>query len=338
MSKRIVLCVLAAAGLALSGCSKSETAATGAAKAEVGSVLIGVQNGVAYIPFHVMADQQLIEKHAKALGIELKGEVRNLGSAQFVRDALIAGQIQFGVAGPPTLVTMHDKTGGDIKAVGAVVSLPMYLNTTNPKIKTVCDFGPGDKIALPTVKSSVQAVALQIATKELCGDPFRDDTYTVSMAHPDGYNALMSGTVNSHMTTPPFSFNELERGKGKVRRVLNSYDLFGGKSTLVLLLASDKFRLANPKAYQAVSEAFAEATAYVRDNPRPAAELYLKAEKSNETLDEVMKQLSSPEIEYTTVPATVGRYASFMHEIGTVKSLYDLKALSMPDLYGKGGS
>ncbi len=335
---RMVLGALVAAGLLLSACSKSSDQQTATAGGPPVQVVIGVQNGVAYIPFHVMTDQKLVEKHAKAIGVAVTADVRNLGSSQFVRDALIAGQIQFGVAGPPTLVTLHDKTAGDIKAVGAVVSLPMYLNSTNPKIKTVCDFGPADKIALPTIKSSVQAVALQMAAQKYCGDPYKADRYTVSMAHPDGYNALMSGTVDSHMTTPPFSYDELEKGKGKVHRVLNSYDVFGGKSTLVLLLASDKYRLANPKAYQAVSEAYEEAIAWVNANPKAAAELYIKTENSKETLENVMRQIASPEIEFTVLPATLGRYASFMHEIGTVKTLYDMDALTMPDLHGKGGS
>ena len=71
---------------------------------------------------------------------------------------------------------------------------------------------------------------------------------------------------------------------------------------------------------------------------KAAAELYIKTENSKETLENVMRQIASPEIEFTVLPATLGRYASFMHEIGTVKTLYDMDALTMPDLHGKGGS
>ena len=41
-------------------------------------------------------------------------------------------------------------------------STPMYLNTTNPKIKSLSDFGPGDKIAVAGVKSSLPAGILQM--------------------------------------------------------------------------------------------------------------------------------------------------------------------------------
>ena len=121
-------------------------------------------------------------------------------------------------------------------------SVPQWVNTTNPKVKTVCDFAEGDKIALPTVKSSVQAVTLQMMTKAACSDAFRDDRFTVSMPHPDGYNALMSGTVSAHMTTPPFATDEVANGRGKVRTVASSYDVLGGRGTLVFLIASERWR------------------------------------------------------------------------------------------------
>lgn len=332
MRRRSVLAGLAtAAGLA--ACGK----AGGGGNKPV-HVVIGIQNGVAYIPFHVMKAKGLVEKHAKALGVSVTADIKNLGQAAFVRDALLADQIQFGVAGPPTLVTMHEKTKGDIKAVGAVVSVPQWVNTTNPKVKSVCDFAEGDKIALPTVKSSVQAVTLQMMTKAACGDAFRDDRFTVSMPHPDGYNALMSGTVSAHMTTPPFATDEITNGKGKVRTVASSYDVLGGKGTLVFLLASERWRTANQKAYEAVRAAFEEAIGFVKSNPREAAQMYLDFEKPKVTLDEALQQMTMADVAYGMEPVALGKYAAFMHEIGTVKGAYDWKALSMPELRSRAGS
>lgn len=308
------------------------------AAAETDRITIGIQNGIAYLPFHVMAEQHLIEKHAKALGLDLKADIRNLGQTGLVRDALIAGQIQFGVAGPPTLVTLYDKTRGAYAAASAVVSLPATLNTTNPKIKSICDFADGDKIALPTIKSSAQAVVLQMASKALCGDPFRNDRFTVSMGHPDGYNALMSGLISAHMTAPPFADNELRTGKGRVRRILSSYDVMGTKATLVLLITSNAFRDANPRAYRAVREALEEAEAFIRKNPAAAAAIYKKAEKSRESDADIVKQITSPEMVYDTTPQGIGRFAAFMNEIGTVKTKYTWQQLSMPELRGRKGS
>jgi NitT/TauT family transport system substrate-binding protein len=306
--------------------------------AEVTSVTIGIQNGVAYLPLQVMAAKKLVEKRAQAAKLPLTASIRNLGSAGMVRDALLAGEIQFGVAGPPTLIIMHDKTGGDIKAIGASVSVPMWLNSTNPNIKGICDFKATDKIALPTVKSSVQAVALQMASLKECGRFDFNDRFTVSMTHPDGYNALMSGMITSHLTTAPFQYDEVEKGKGKVRTIFDSNKFFGHKATLVYLIASDKFRIANPKAYKVVREALDEAMVFIKAHPREAVDIYMAAEKSKDSAADVLKQITSPDIIYTTTPIDLGRYASFMYQIRTVKKNYTWQDLSMPELRSKKGS
>jgi NitT/TauT family transport system substrate-binding protein len=339
MRRQLVLGLVGVLALGLSACKPAADKGKHpfGDPSEVGTVAVGYQNGLAYAPFHVMKAQGLVEKEAERQGVKLSVDYRNLGQAAFIRDALIAGQIQFGVAGPPTLVTMHEKTGGDIKAVAAVVSVPILLNTTAAHVKTVCDFREGDKIALPTVKSSVQAVTLQKATEKACGDPFKADRYTVSMPHPDGYNALMTGMVNTHMTTPPFSLDEISKGKGKVRTISSSYDVWGGPATLVYLIASDKFREANPKAYNVMVKAFEQAEAFVREHPREAAQIYIKAEKSKQTVDEVAAQLSRKDVIYDEAPHALGAYAAFMSKIGTVKQAYDWKALSMPDLQDRPG-
>ena len=92
MRRRAVLTGFAAAA-GLAACGRS--GATGGGKAA--HVVIGIQNGVAYIPLHVMQAKGLVEKHAKALGVAVTAEIKNLGQAAFVRDALLADQIQFGV-------------------------------------------------------------------------------------------------------------------------------------------------------------------------------------------------------------------------------------------------
>jgi NitT/TauT family transport system substrate-binding protein len=304
--------------------------------AEVDHLTIGIQSGIAYVPLQVMAAQHLVEKHAKALGINLTVDVKNLGQTGLVRDALIAGQIQFGVAGPPTLITLYEKTNGEYGAADAVSALPILMNTTNPKIKGICDFADGDKIALPTIKSSAQAVVLQMASRAQCGDPFRNDRFTVSMAHPDAYNALMSGLVSAHMATAPFAADEITNGRGKVRTVLSSYDVLKTKATLVLLITSNTFRAGNPKAYRAVREALEEANAFIKAHPADAAAIYIKADKSRTNVADIVRQLAG--VTFDTTPQGIGMLAAFMHSIGTAKAAYAWQQLSMPELRGRKGS
>jgi NitT/TauT family transport system substrate-binding protein len=313
-------------------------ASTEGAHAEVAKITIGIQNGMAYLPLQVMAAQHLVEKHARRLGVSLSADIRNLGATGFVRDALIAEQIQFGVAGPPTLITLFDKTRGRFRAVSAVAGIPTFLNTTNPKIRTVCDFAGNDRIAVPTVKVSAQAVLLQMASKQKCGQPFRNDRYAISMPHPDAYNALMTGLISTHIASPPYSEMERERGKGKVRTILSSYDVLKARPTLVYLIASQSFRKTNPRVYRAVREALEEGEAFVRAHPEQAAEIYVKAEKSKESLASLVRQITSRDSAYTTTPVGLGRFADFLYEIGTVKKRYTWRDLSMPELAGRKGS
>src|SRR3546814_6248153 len=73
----------------------------------------------------------------------------------------------------------------------------MLLNTNDPQIKDLKDFTGARRIGLPAVKVSIQAVVLQMAAKEIYGDPFRLDTMTVSMRHTDAMAALLSGQSHS---------------------------------------------------------------------------------------------------------------------------------------------
>src|SRR5437879_830561 len=88
--------------------------------------------------------------------------------------------------------------------------------TRNPNVKTISDFRDGDRIALPAVKVSAQAVLLQMAAEQAfgAGQQNRLDPLTVTMSHPDAMQALLSGQseVNAHFGSPPFQYQEVARG------------------------------------------------------------------------------------------------------------------------------
>lgn len=294
------------------------------AKAEVNEVRVVFQYGLSYLTLMVMEDQKLLEKHAANLGLpDIKTKYTPLGGAGNINDALLSGSAEFGAIGVPSLVMLWSKTKGnmDFKAVTALNSMPMYLNTVNSKVKTLKDLTDKDKIALPTVKISVQAVTLQMAAAQAFGDDkyTQLDRLTVSMPHPDGMTAMMSGgsEVTTHFTSPPFQYQEL--ADKKVHRVLNSYDVLGGKSTFTLMVASERFKEKNPKIYDSFVAAFSEATDWINKNKKSAADFYVKATKTKETTAQILKMLNDPEIEFTMTPKKIENYASFMKKVGTVK-------------------
>jgi NitT/TauT family transport system substrate-binding protein len=137
--------------------------------------------------------------------------------------------LNFASLGTTAFLTLWSKTKGtpqEVRGVSAFGSFPFYLNTRNPNIKTVKDFTDSDKIAVPAVKVSNQALMLQIAAEQTFGLGHASDLdkFTVSMSHPDGLTAMLSGRneVNSHFTWDPFHSREL--AVPGVRTILDSSD------------------------------------------------------------------------------------------------------------------
>ena len=316
----------------------------GQARAEVSEITVAQQYGIGYLPLMVMQQEGLIEKHARAAGLgDIKITWRKFAGSNVANDALLSGSLQFAAVGVPPLITMWAKTQGnlDVKGVAALNSMPIYLNTRNPNVKSVKDFTEKDKIALPSAKVSVQAVTVQMAAEKAFGEAHAHklDSLTVSMSHPDGMLAMTSGKgqINSHFPPPPFQYQELE--KPGVHTVLNSYDVMGGATTFVVVWATNRFREANPKIYIAFLSALKESIDFVNQDKKRAAEIYVKASNSKEPVAAILKMLNDPEIEYTMTPKNVMKYADFLHKIGSIKvKPASWKEIFFPEIHQLPGS
>src|SRR5262245_7556840 len=129
--------------------------------AEVSEISVAQQFGVAYLPLMVMRRERLIEKQAERAGAApLKVTWKTFGSGADMNVALISRTLDFASGGVAPVLQVWDRTKSNlaIKGVGALGSLPLYLNTINAKIRTIKDFTSGDRIALPAVKVSIQAL------------------------------------------------------------------------------------------------------------------------------------------------------------------------------------
>jgi len=315
------------------------------AVAEVKEVRLSKQFGLGYLSMIVIESQKLIEKQAAAAGLGDVSTVWMQHSGPNVQiDALLAGQVDFIGPGVPTLATMWDKTVGtpqEIRALIALQSMPYVLVTRNPNVKTIADFTASDKIALPAVKLTGHALVLEMAAAKLWGFENYDklDALTTSRSHADAAAALLSGMseINSHFASSPFYYYEL--AKPGIRKVLHSYEVVGGKHTNGVLLAAKRFCDANPKSCAAVLAAFSEANAFIKANPRQAAEIYLAATKDKEPLESLEKRVTDPDVEYTTTPINVMAFVEFMHKVGRIKKKPESwKDLFFADAHGLNGS
>ena len=312
-------------------------------RGEMSEINVAQQYGIGYLPLMLMEEQKLIEKHAKAAGMDVKVGWAKFAGGNVMNDALLSGSLQFASGGVGPLVTLWSRTKGnlDVKAVSAINSMPLYLNTRNPNVKSIKDFSDKDRIALPAVKVSIQAVTLQMAAEKAFGDGQQGklDSLTVSMSHPDAQTALLSGQseITAHFGSPPFQYQQLQ--KPGIHTVLNSYEVLGGPGTFNVVWTTSKFRNENPKLYDAFVKALDEATAQINKDKKAAAEAYLRISKDKTTAAEILAMLNDPNIIFTTTPQNVMKYVDFMAKIGSIKVKPDSwKDLFFPNIHGAAGS
>ena len=226
----------------------------GAAGAEVGTLRISRGHGILFLPLMVMEQQRLVEKHARAAGL---GEVAvswpMFDGGNIINDAMLSGALDIAGIGAPGFITLWAKARAiaklEVVGVAGLSATSLYLNTNNPRVKTLRDFTPEDKIAMPGIKTSLSAVVLQMAVAREFGleNYARLDPLTVGLPHPDAMMAVVSGKtgISSHLGSPPYSYLELETPG--VHRVMNSVDVLGN-ITLDVVYTTEAVRRGQPEA------------------------------------------------------------------------------------------
>ena len=294
------------------------------AQAAPQTVRIAKQYGISYLPLIIMQEEKLMEAEGKSRGLDLVSEFLTISNGGSINDALISGNLDFASGGVGPMLTIWGKTRTNlkVKGVAALNAMPIWLNTSNPKVKTIKDFSGGDRIALPAVKITIQAIVLEMAAADAFGPANFDklDPLTVSLGHPDAFVAMMNfrSEINSHFTSAPFQYEELE--DSRIHRVLNSYDVLGGPHTFNTVWATTKFHDANPKVYETFLAALDRAQKMIVADPAKAAELYIRNEKSKIPAAKLIALIKLPENEWTMVPKRVMRFANFMNQTGAVST------------------
>jgi NitT/TauT family transport system substrate-binding protein len=293
--------------------------------AEATEVRVSRGYSVLYLPQMMMQKHQLIEKQIGKLGLgDIKVVWRVLDGGNVINDALLAGALDIAAVGTPGFLILWSKALGnpavEIAGLSGISSTPMYLNTTNPKIKSLADFGPGDKIAVAGIKSSLPAGILQMmAAHEFGPQNYAQlDTLTVSIPYPDATTAMLSGRseINAHVASPPFSFIELDNPN--IRRVANSADILGDM-TLVMSATPKRFHDANPLLCKAYVAALDEANQMIAADPQAAANTYNEVSSTKVPNSMMLRILGDKDTHFSTKPSGIARWASFMKSIGLIK-------------------
>ena len=188
------------------------------ARAETRTIRIAKQFGISYLPLTVMEEKKFLEERGKSLGIDIKTEWVQFVSGAPMNEAIISGNLDFASGGVGPLLTIWGKTRGNIgvKGVAAINAMPLYLNSIDPKVKTIKDFTEKDRIAIPSLKSSTQAILLQMEAERVFGKGQFDrlEPLIVTMSHPDSVAAILKPghEVTAHVATSPYHEAEMKAG------------------------------------------------------------------------------------------------------------------------------
>ncbi|MGE0797563.1 MAG: ABC transporter substrate-binding protein [Lautropia sp.] len=318
--------------------------ASAAASAEADKLRIALQPSITNLPLMLIQDGKLVEKHAKEAGL---GNVEvtwlKFSGGNIMNESLLSGNLDLASTGAPSFLFLWDKAQRslDVKGIASYGATPLFLVTRNPDVKSIRDLSNKDRIAVPAVKSSVQAIILQMAAEKEWGkgQHGRLDGFTISRGHSDAAIAMLSpnNEINGHFAAPPYAQQEL--AQPGYRTILKSYDVFGGPLSNGIIYTTSRFYEANPKLTAAFLKSLDEALDFIRTQPRASAERYLRLSGDKLTVDQVEKIIADPLANWSSTPQNQFKFAEYMYGIGSLKRKADSwKDLFFPIVHSKAGS
>ncbi|MGD0420358.1 MAG: ABC transporter substrate-binding protein [Xanthobacteraceae bacterium] len=287
------------------------------------AVRIGIGFGLAFLPAYICDDLKLIEKYGKDAHLDLKASYQRFMGAGPVQEAIGAGTIDMGPFGAAPLLAAWEKakdTPRQILAVSGITTLPPVLLTNRANVRTLADFRPGDRIAIPAPKAP-QFYLLQMQAEKVFGQYDRLRKQIVILPNPDAVTALVAGTgpVSGYFSSAPFT--EIALADGRIHKVLSAADVIDGKASFLIMGATRAYVAAHPGVAEAVAKAMDEAARMIHDDPHHAAEIYLVHEPFK-TLDvaAVAAIIEGIKDEFGSPVHGVQAFADFMGRHGELKT------------------
>ncbi len=269
------------------------------------SVTIAEQYGLAYAPLQIMREKAFFEE------LEPDFEVKwvKLGNTAAIREAVLAGEVDAGFLGIPPLLIGADK-GMDWKLISGLSVCPVGLVAESSEIPDFGSLRKDHRIALPQ-PGSIQHILLSMAAERERGDPALFDGSLVTMKHPDGMMALLSGAVDAHFTSPPYIFMENEGGGG-YETVLGGTEAFGGEFSFIVAMADGAFIKDRPELLNSFLTALERAVDFIGARPEECARILAGIYELPQ--EDILRYITYPGMKYTTEIKGLGRFIEFMTE------------------------
>lgn len=258
----LIISVLLVSSLVLSACGKKE----------VKTLSIGEQFGLAYAPLEVMKSKGFLEDALKKRGLEVRVEWKKLGNTSAIRESMLSGDLDIGFTAIPPFLIGKDK-GMDWRIIAGISKTSVSLVTKDPSLDSITDLKDNHRIMLPQ-PGSIQHILLMMEAEKTVGSASALDGQLLSMAHPDGVTAFLSGGNELlHFTTPPYLQKELDNG-GRV--LLDGKEAFGGDFTFIIGICQERV-FKDTKVYESFKEALVKTMEYMNSDAEGTIDILSKA-------------------------------------------------------------
>lgn len=285
------------------------------ANAEEGARLaIAYQYGLAYAPLVIAQTEEFIEKaYSEATGKTLTIEWVQLSSGADINTSIISGSIDVGFMGVgPAII-------GITKGVGYRVFTNLSgqehgLMTNDLDIQSYDDIiGSDRQIALVNI-GSIQHIILAKSLSDNGYDAHALDTNLVAMKHPDGMNALLTGSAPLHLTTNPYIYRE--RATEGLAEIETLKDAWPRENSFIVGVASESLFENDRELYDALCSGISAAIDYVNENIEATAEVTARYDGNSIEDEIVYLKMGS----FSTTTRGLQEMARFMYENAFIDS------------------
>ncbi|GKX32039.1 ABC transporter substrate-binding protein [Vallitalea longa] len=276
---------------------------TACGKKHDNTVKIAQQYGLAYAPIQIMKEKGFLEEALPNNKIEWV----KLSNTAAIREAVLADNLDVGFMGiPPFLIALDN--GMKWKMMTGLSSCPIGLVTYDPNIKSLKDFAPTDKIALPQ-PGSIQHILLAMACEKELDKADALDNQLVSMKHPDGFSALFAKQdIKAHFTSPPYLFEELADEDNHM--VVSGEEAMGTEFTFIAGACTEDFYKNNQEEYNAIKEAVKKTIEYMENNKEETLDILSDLYQMDK--EKVESYINYEGMEYYTDIKGVDEFIDFM--------------------------
>ncbi|MBP1917920.1 ABC transporter substrate-binding protein [Youngiibacter multivorans] len=287
----------------LSGCGKKEEK----------TLSIGEQFGLAYAPLEIMKSKGFLEAALQERNLDIAVQWKKLGNTSAIRESMLSGDLDIGFTAIPPFLIGRDK-GMDWRIIAGISKTSVSLVTKDPDLSSISDLKDNHRIMLPQ-PGSIQHILLMMAAEKATGKASAFDGQLLSMAHPDGVTAFISGNEDLlHFTTPPYLQEELENG-GRV--LLDGRESFGGDFTFIVGICQDRV-FKDTKVYESFKEALVKTMEYIESDKDGT--LRILSEAYEYETGELESYLGDGTTTFGTGVEGIDTFVEFMERNGLISS------------------